>query len=120
MRRRAGFSLVEAQVALVLLAAGLLAVAATGVQAVRLLQRAEIVHDANALAASVLDSLVQVRNPASGGLARGRITVVWTASRADSATQVVLVAHYVADGRVRADTFAIFAGVWPERIHHVP
>jgi Tfp pilus assembly protein PilV len=120
MRARAGFSLVEAQVALVLLAAGLLAVAATGVQAIRLLQRAEIVHDANALAASVLDSLAQVHAPVSGSLVQRRVAVTWTATPADSATLIVLVARYTADSRVRADTFAILAGVWPERISHVP
>jgi hypothetical protein len=120
MRRRGGFSLVEAEIAIVLLGAGLLAVAATGVRAVRLLHEAEAVQGASARAASVLDSLAQLEAPVDGATLHERYALHWRTWPAGSTERVLLVVRYIEGGLARADTFALITGRWPVRIAHVP
>lgn len=95
--RRPGFTLVEALVAVVLLAVGVLALAATGAFAAGLVRMAHREEAAARLASTLLDSLVH-EPPASGSLVLADLEARWSA---DAAGAVVLVVSYGDAGRRR-------------------
>lgn len=85
MVSRAGFSLVEVIVAMVLLSVGMLAIAGSGVLAAQLLREAEAQEEMMTRATSVLDSLVIERGGA-GRYQTARYRLEWSA--ADSIVRV--------------------------------
>jgi prepilin-type N-terminal cleavage/methylation domain-containing protein len=88
---RAGFTLVEALVALVLLAFGALAAASAQGWAARTLEAADRREAATTLAERVLDSLALCPVVSDGSLQDGHgLTVAWIAEPAGRATRVRL------------------------------
>jgi prepilin-type N-terminal cleavage/methylation domain-containing protein len=81
-----GFTLVEAVVALTLLAVGLLGAMATQSLAARLLREAEAHAGAVALAGAVLDSLLAVPSPTAGDRRESRYQVRWSTHPHDVTT----------------------------------
>jgi prepilin-type N-terminal cleavage/methylation domain-containing protein len=81
-----GFTLVEAVVALTLLAVGLLGAMATQSLAARLLREAEAHAGAVALAGAVLDSLLAVPSPTAGERRESRYRVHWSTHPHDVTT----------------------------------
>jgi Tfp pilus assembly protein PilV len=120
-RRRAGLSLIEAVVAMVVLGAGLLPVLALVSRSGSLIRTAEGREGAVREAGIVLDSLVRYGAPAGGASTRGRYALRWAASR-DSlgVTLLTVEATYVDGGTTRADTFLAQAAPWPREIRHAP
>ncbi len=79
MVMRAGCSLIEAIVAMTLLAIGVLGVAAGGLLAVQLQREAERQETATNAARMLLDSLVLYRVHGTGSLPAGRYHLDWSA-----------------------------------------
>ena len=118
---RRGVSLIEVEVALVLLATGFLASLALVTRAGGLMRAAEAEEGAGRVAGEVLDSLTQHGAPLPGMLARGRYAVSWSESRDTmGVTLISLIIGYDDGSRLRADTFAARAAPWPRSVHHVP
>lgn len=119
--RRSGLSLIEANVAMLVLATGLLGTVALVARAGALLRTADAEEGAAWLAADILDSLTQHGAPSGGALARGRYAAGWSGTR-DSLglVLVTLVVGYDDGRRIRADTFAARAAPWPRTVRHVP
>jgi prepilin-type N-terminal cleavage/methylation domain-containing protein len=113
---RAGFTLVEAVVALTLLAVGLLGAAATQSLAARLLREAEARAGAVVLAGSVLDSLLSVPAPVGGEREEARYRVRWTAEDRDPLTTIVLEVEYHDGSAPRRLRFEMLHAVAPPRI----
>jgi len=89
-RAAAGFTLAEVIVALALLSIGVLAVAAAGLSAARLLTGAHRDEFLAATLAGLADSLATGGTPAGGEIDRGRMTVSWSSEvSADSLTLTV-------------------------------
>jgi prepilin-type N-terminal cleavage/methylation domain-containing protein len=89
-----GFTLVEAIVALTLLAVGLLGAAATQSLAARLLREAEARAGAVVLAGAVLDSLLTVQVPQGGTRVERRYQARWITEARGSATSIELEVQY--------------------------
>jgi hypothetical protein len=119
-RLRGGFSLVEAEVALALLAGGLLAAAAVAGRAVRMLHEAESIDGATVAAVSVLDSLAQMKRPQPGTIVRGRYALDWMVAPYGAATRIELRIRWEDGARIRADTFTLIAAPLPRRVSRVP
>ena len=79
MVKRAGFSLAEVVVALVLLSVGALGVAAGGILALRLLHAAEVDGDVSLRSAYLLDSLIDARATGAGSERNSRYRLDWSA-----------------------------------------
>jgi hypothetical protein len=120
MRSRAGVSLVEATLALLLMATGLLAVASTGARSAQLLRRAAALQGATLAAASVLDSLTQLQHPTNGSARRERYALSWQVAASAGTSRIELIIRYADGSGTRADTFAGVAAPWPARLQHVP
>ena len=120
MHARAGVSLIEAVIALTLLAAGLLTVASTGARSAAMLRRAAAMQGATLAAVSVLDSLTQLERPASGATNLDRYQLTWQVVTTTGSKRIALVVRYADGGVLRADTFAGVATRWPARLQHVP
>ena len=89
-RARAGFTLAEVIVALALLSVGVLAVAAAGLSAARLVTGAHRDEFLAATLASLADSLATGSTTAGGEIDRGRMTVAWSSEvSADSLTLTI-------------------------------
>lgn len=97
-----GFSLVEVIVAMTLLSIGLLAVAASGLAAARLMSASHAAEHAAAMVSSLADSLIQTRAVGSGNSATGSLQLRWTAELAkDSLTRTIVIEGDYFDGRSR-------------------
>lgn len=98
MVTRPGFSLIEVIVAMTLLSVGMLAIAANGLLAARLLNDAELQEEIAIRTQSVLDSLVVNDVNGNGRIDAGVYRIEWTAAaesvvvraRAGNATQLEL------------------------------
>jgi type II secretory pathway pseudopilin PulG len=118
---RSGMSLIEAEVAMLVLAIGLLATFTLVARAGTLMRRADAEEGAAQVAGEVMDSLVQHGAPGSGSFARGRYAVSWSASPdSTGVTHLLLVVRYDDGGRLRADTVIALAALWPRMVRHVP
>lgn len=91
---RPGFTLVEAIVALNLLALGLLGAAATQSLAARLLREAEARAGALNLAEAVLDSLLAVPTPTAGERHERRYRAHWSSAPRSVLTAIELEVEY--------------------------
>lgn len=76
-RSRAGFTLVELTVAVVLLAVGLLAVAGTLTRAFQQIREGRQRHNAVRAAESVADSVSHAGGDGEGGVAAGALRIDW-------------------------------------------
>jgi hypothetical protein len=114
-------SLVELEVALVVLAIGLLATLALVARAGALLRVADAEEGAARVAGEVLDSLLQHGAPSAGALGNGRYSAGWSVVRDSRGVGLVtLVIRYDDGQRLRADTFAARAAPWPRTVRHGP
>lgn len=120
LRPRAGASLAEAVLALVLLAAGLLVVVGTAADAVRMLHRADAIGRATASAVSVLDSLTQHERPVPGSLVTPAGQVDWETARLRATTLIRLRIRFADGAGERTDSFMALAAPFPRRLSRVP
>lgn len=81
--RRAGFSLVEVIVALLLLSVGVLSIAGTGLLAGRMLRQAELREEMLTRAHNLLDSLVIAQDTGSGSSQYFGYRLDWQATAHD-------------------------------------
>lgn len=115
---RAGFSLVECIVAMMLLAIGVLALAGASVTAARSLESAERVQLAALHAAAVLDSLVLLERPAPGSQRRGGFRIDWRITSVPVGARIDLAVHDA--GPVALVNVSGIAAPWPIRIGRIP
>lgn len=118
MTGRAGFSLIECIVAMLLLSIGVLGLAGAGVTGMRALTHADRTHIAALHAAAVLDSLVLLDQPVSGMQQRDGLRIDWQISSVQFGSRIDIT---VRDARVNrlADATG-FAAPWPPRIGRIP
>lgn len=102
LEARPGLSLVEAIVALTLLAVGLLGALATQVMAARLLREAEARAGAISFAGAVLDSLTAIPNPSPGERHDTRYLARWSTAPGDELTRIEIEIEYH-DGTARRE-----------------
>lgn len=113
---RPGLSLVEAIVALTLLAIGLLGALATQVMAARLLREAEARASAINLAGAILDSLAAVPNPSPGERRDNRYLARWSTTPANELARIEIEIEYH-DGTARRELrFEILHAPPPPRL----
>lgn len=117
---RPGFSVIEALIALILFAAGILAIAAASSRAIRTLREAEARDEANVIMLSVADSLLQLASPASGSLTRGGYAVSWTVADSGRVAAVSVRVGWVDGTTARTDSVLTLAAPPPPRLHVVP
>lgn len=89
-----GFSLVEAIVALTLLALGLLGALASQVMSARLLREAEARAGAVDLASTILDSLLAVPVPTSGERHEAGYDAEWSVAAGDGSSRIEVRIQY--------------------------
>jgi Tfp pilus assembly protein PilV len=118
--RSAGFSVIEALVALVLFAAGVLAIAGAASRAVRTLREAEARDEAHVTMLSVADSLLQLASPASGSTTRGAFAVSWTVSDSGAVAAITVRVDWLDGTAVQTDSLHGLAAPPPRRLHVVP
>jgi Tfp pilus assembly protein PilV len=118
--RRAGFSVIEALVALVLFAAGVLAIAAAASRAVRTLREAELRDAAHVVLLSTADSLLQYASPASGSAVHGTFALSWTVLDPGAVAAVMVRVDWTDGTAARTDSLHALAARPPARLHVVP
>lgn len=111
MVRRAGFSLVEVLVSLVLLGVGALALAATAEWAGRLREQARRVELAGVLASAVLDSVFQVGGAGAGERVEPGVRLRWTATETDGLLRIEL--RFVEPALLRGTTAVLLRAPTP-------
>ncbi len=105
-RARAGFTLIEVIVALVVFAVGVLGAMATATLAAKHLREAHGRQSAVLAAAAVLDSLTQSPTPPEAGERRdGRHRIRWTTNGHGTMSSVALVVEYPDGTRLRTLRF---------------
>lgn len=110
---RPGHSLVEALVALVLLAVGALAAAAVTASAGANLRAAAAEEQAVVHAAALLDSIVQAPRWLAGSSVSGPLQLAWTAGGASESPLIELVISFTGQGHTDRFGFAVLAAAPP-------
>lgn len=107
-RRDAGFGMVEATLALVILTAGLLGLAASGSFAQRQVTRAHLRSESMEQARVQLEQLLaQPYDSLTNGTCElDGVQMEWTVTDMTNSKRIVLTYRYNASGRVRIDTVA--------------
>ena len=108
------------EVALLILAIGLLSILPLAVRSLGQVREASMIDRTTAAGASILDSLAQLERPAGGSAVRGEIDFDWVTSPAGSAIRIELHARRADGHRRTTDTMTALAAPWPARLHRVP
>jgi hypothetical protein len=108
------------EVALLLLAIGLLTTVPLAVRSLGQVREASALEHANLIAVAILDSLAQLRNPVAGSIVRDGIALDWTPQLAGVGIRIELRAVWVDGRHSHVDSLIAFTGPWPPRLHAVP
>jgi Tfp pilus assembly protein PilV len=118
--RRAGLSVIEALVALLLFGAGVLAIAGAASRAARTLREAESRDAAHAMLLSAADSLLPLASPSTGTTSRGAYELSWTVLDSGAVASVVVRVAWTDGTATRTDSLHALAAPAPARLHVVP
>ena len=118
MTDRAGFSLIECIIAMLLLSIGVLGLAGAGVTGMRALTDADRTHIAALHAAAVLDSLVLLDRPVPGTQQRDGLRIDWQISSGQFGSRIDIAVRDAQMNRL-ADATG-FAAPWPPWIGRIP
>lgn len=108
------------EVALLILAIGLLTTMPIAVQLLGRVREASTLERASSTATAVLDSLGQLRYPSAGSVTRDGVSLGWIVQPAGSVIRIELHAGWSNGRRPVVDTFIAFTGAWPRRLHGLP
>lgn len=115
---RAGFSLAEALVALVLVGVAVLSIGGAGAAAAGLMREAALAQGAVQAAEAVFDSVAQ-GGAGSGSLVRGAYTIDWATIDTVAARRIHVEVRYASGAAARALRID-GSGAAPPRRSHVP
>jgi type II secretory pathway pseudopilin PulG len=119
MRARPAVSLIEMEVALLILAIGLLSAMPLAARSLGRVREAALIDRSSAEAVAILDSLTQLEHPGAGSSSHSGLDFDWVTTPAGASIGIELHVQVVGAPWL-ADSLLAVTARWPARLHRVP